>query len=119
MRLLVVRCLAFVVVQALMRARGNAGVNAGTLSSLCSACRAESIFKATAGLSVCVSTVRFGLPWRGFGLFGNWEGRMSVVLSGELCSTGAASYSLTRLFGFGLRFCRRAVCVAGVRSRGT
>ena len=28
-RLLVVRCLAFVVVQALMRARGNAGVNAG------------------------------------------------------------------------------------------
>ena len=54
MRLLVVRCLAFVVVQALMRPRGNAGVNAGTLASLCSACRAESIFKATAGLSVCV-----------------------------------------------------------------
>ena len=53
-RLLVVRCLALVVVQAVMRPRGNAGVNAGTLASLCSACRAESIFKATAGLSVCV-----------------------------------------------------------------
>ena len=65
MRLLVVRCLAFVVVQALMMARGNAGVNAGvnagTLASLCSACRAKAAFKATAGLSVCVSTVSFGL----------------------------------------------------------
>ena len=84
-RLLVVRCLAFAVVQALMRARVNACVNAGTLASLCSACRAESVFKSMAGLSVCVSTVSFGLPWRGFGLFGNWEGRMSVVLSGALC----------------------------------
>ena len=26
---------------------------------------------------------------------GNWEGRMSVVLSGALCSTGAASSALT------------------------
>ena len=77
MRLLVVRCLAFAVVQAETMARGNAGVNAGTLASLCSACRAESIFKATAGLSVCVSTVRFGLPWRGFGLFGKL-GRQNV-----------------------------------------
>ena len=32
---------------------------------------------------------------RGFGPFGNWEGRMSVVLSGALCSTGAASSALT------------------------
>ena len=95
MRLLVVRCLVFVVVQAVMRPRGNAGVNAGTLASLCSACRAESIFKATAGLSVCVSTVSFGLHRRGFVYSGNWEGIMSVVLSGELCSTGAASSALT------------------------
>ena len=95
MRLLVVRCLAFVVVQALMRPRVNAGVNAGTLASLCSACRAESIFKATAGLSVCVSTVSFGLHRRGFVYSGNWEGIMSVVLSGALCSTGAASSALT------------------------
>ena len=94
-RLLVVRCLAFVVVQALMRPRVNAGVNAGTLASLCSACRAESIFKATAGLSVCVSTVSFGLHRRGFVYSGNWEGRMSVVLSGAICSTGAASSALT------------------------
>ena len=94
MRLLVVRCLAFVVVQAVMRARVSSGVNAGTLASLCSACRAESIFKATAGLSVCVSTVSFGLHRRGFVYSGNWEGRMSVVLSGALCSTGAASSAL-------------------------
>ena len=85
----------FVVVQAETMARGNAGVNAGTLASLCSACRAKAAFKATAGLSVCVSTVSFGLQRRGFGLFGNWERRMSVVLSGALCSTGAASYALT------------------------
>ena len=78
---MVVRCLAFAVVQALMRPRVNAGVNAGTLASLCSACRAESIFKATAGLSVCVSTVSFGLHRRGFVYSGNWEGRMNVVLS--------------------------------------
>ena len=95
MLLLVVRCLAFVVVHALMRPRVNAGAICSTgaassaltgeidsarsasvcafacaRASLCSACRAESIFKATAGLSVCVSTVSFGLPWRGFGLFG-------------------------------------------------
>ena len=95
MRLLVVLCLAFAVVQALMRPRVNAGVNAGTLASLCSACRAESIFKATAGLSVCVSTVSFGLHRRGFVYSGNWEGIMSVVLSGAICSTGAASYALT------------------------
>ena len=95
MRLLVVLCLECAVVQAETMARGNAGVNAGTLASLCSACRAESIFKATAGLSVCVSTVSFGLPWRGFVYSGNWEGRMSVVLSGALCSTGAASSALT------------------------
>ena len=89
------RCLVFVVVQALMRPRVNAGVNAGTLASLCSACRAESIFKATAGLSVCVSTVSFGLHRRGFVYSGNWEGIMSVVLSGELCSTVAASSDFT------------------------
>ena len=61
MRLLVVRCLACAVVQAETMARGrlggSSGVNAGTRASLCSAGRAESIFKATAGLSVCVSTV--------------------------------------------------------------
>ena len=85
----------FVVVQAETMARGNAGVNAGTLASLCSACRAESIFKATAGLSVCVSTVSFGLHRRGFVYSGNWEGIMSAVLSGALCSTGAASSALT------------------------
>ena len=95
MRLLVVRCLVFAVVQALMRPRVNAGVNAGTLASLCSACRAESIFKATAGLSVCVSTVSFVFHRRGFVYSGNWEGIMSVVLSGELCSTDAASSALT------------------------
>ena len=95
MRLLVVRCLTCAVVQALMRPRVNAGVNAGTLAYLCSACRAESIFKATAGLSVCVSTVTFGLPWRGFGLFGKL-GRQNV----------------SRLFG-------RVVCFAGVELRGT
>lgn len=53
MRLLVVLCLVCVVVQAETMARGNAGgssgVNAGTRASLCSACRAESVFKATAG----------------------------------------------------------------------
>ena len=92
---MVVRCLAFVVVQAVMRARVNAGVNAGTLASLCSACRAESIFKATAGLSVCVSTVSFGLHRRGFVYSGNWEGRMSVVCLGAICSTGVASSALT------------------------
>ena len=52
-RLLVVLCLAFVVVQpetmARVNAGGSSGVNAGTLASLCSACRAESVFKATAG----------------------------------------------------------------------
>ena len=94
MRLLVVRCLVFVVVQSETMARGKAGVNAGTLASLCSACRAESAFKATAGLSVYVSTVSFGLQRRGFCLFGNWESRMSIVLSGALCSTGAASSDL-------------------------
>ena len=78
-----------------MRARVMLGVNAGTLASLCSACRAESIFKATAGLSVCVSTVSFGLPWRGFGLFGKL-GRQNER-----------------------RFIGRAVCVAGVRLRCT
>ena len=95
MRLLVVRCLAFVVVQALMRPRVNAGVNAGTLASLCSACRAESILKATAGLSVCVSTVSFGLHRRGFVYSGNWEGRMSAVCLGAICSTVAESSALT------------------------
>ena len=49
----------------------------------------------TEGRSVCVSTVSFGLPWRGFGLFGKL-GRQNV----------------SRLFG-------RAVCVAGVRLRCT
>ena len=63
MLLLVVRCLAFVVVQALMRKRVNAG-------ALVTAGRTKAAFKSTAGLSVCVSTVSFGLPWRGFGLFG-------------------------------------------------
>ena len=52
MRLLVVRCLVFVVVQALMLERVNAGA---------------------------------------------------------ICSTGAASSALIRLFGFGWSFCRRAV----------
>ena len=49
----------------------------------------------TEGLSVCVSTVSFGLHRRGFVYSGNWEGRMSVVLSGAICSTGAASSALT------------------------
>ena len=40
--------------------RGNAGARA----SLCSAGRAKASFKSMAGLSVCVSTVSFGLPWR-------------------------------------------------------
>ena len=88
MRLLVVRCLALVVVQALMRPRVNAG-------ALGTACRTKAAFKSMAGLSVCVSTVSFGLPWRGFVYSGNWEGRMSVVLSGAICSTGAASPALT------------------------
>ena len=72
--------MAFAVVQAVTVARVNAGVNAGTRASLCSACIAEAVFKSTAGLYVCVSTVSFGLQRRGFGLFGNWEGRMSVLL---------------------------------------
>ena len=38
--------------------------------ALVTAGRTKAAFKATAGLSVCVSTVSFGLPWRGFGLFG-------------------------------------------------
>ena len=108
MRLLVVRCLAFVVVQAETMARGNAG----TLASLCSACRAESVFKATAGLSVCVSTVSFGLHRRGFVYSVNWEGRMSVVLSGALCSTVAASYALTTTARHRFALCRRAVGLA-------
>ena len=49
-RLLVVRCLVFAVVQALMRARVNAG-------ALLTAGRAKDAFKSTDGLSVCVSTV--------------------------------------------------------------
>ena len=77
MRLLVVRCLVFAVVQAETMARVNAGVNAGTPASLCYAGRAESVFKSTAGLSVCVSTVSFGLQRRGFGLFGKL-GRQNV-----------------------------------------
>ena len=65
MRLLVVRCLAFAVVQSETMARGNAGgssgVNAGTMDFLCSAGRTKAAFKSMAGLSVCVSTVSFGL----------------------------------------------------------
>ena len=49
-RLLVVRCLAFVVVQAETMARGrsscSSGVNAGTRASLYSAGIAEAVFKA-------------------------------------------------------------------------
>ena len=37
----------------------------------------------------------FGLKRRGFVYSGNWEGRMSVVLSGALYSTGAALSALT------------------------
>ena len=65
MRLLVVRYLAFKVVRALMRARHVTAVSA------------ESVFKATAGRAVFVSTVSFGLQRRGFGLFGNL-GRQNV-----------------------------------------
>ena len=64
MRLLVVRCLACAVVQAETMARGSSGVNAGTMDFLCSAGRTKAAFKSMAGLSVCVSTVSFGLPWR-------------------------------------------------------
>ena len=56
-RLLVVRCLVFVVVQALMRKRVNAG-------ALVTAGRTKAAFKSMAGLSVCVSTVSFGLHRR-------------------------------------------------------
>ena len=91
-RLLVVRCLAFVVVQAETVARGSSGgssgVNAGTRASLCSAGIAEAVSKSTDGLSVCVSTfsaicVRVSVRFA------------SVLLSGALCSTGAASSALT------------------------
>ena len=104
--------------------RGGSGVNAGAAGN-------------------GVSTVRFGLPWRGFGLFGNWEGRMSAVCFGALYLTGAASYALTHPVRFWLsllRAVRRSVAgalvgtewiqsnamklrrecgCAGVRSRGT
>ena len=109
MRLLVVRCLAFVVVNALMRARVNAGVNAGTRASLCSACRAESVFKSMAGLSVCVSTVSFGFPWRGFGLFGKL-GRQNVRrLFGRALLNGGGIVRFDWGNRFSWSFCRRAL----------
>ena len=88
-------------------ARGNAGFNAGrsvvravmrkrvNAGALVTAGRTKAAFKATAGRSVCVSTVSFGLHRRGFVYSGNWEGKTSAVLSGAICSTGAASSALT------------------------
>ena len=43
------------------RLGGSSGVNAGTMDFLCSAGRTKAAFKSMAGLSVCVSTVSFGL----------------------------------------------------------
>ena len=91
-----------------MRKRVNAG-------ALVTAGRTKAAFKSMAGLSVCVSTVSFGLPWRGFGLFGNWEGRMSAVCFGALYLTGAASYALTHPVRFWLSLLR-AVRRSVVRS---
>ena len=79
MRLLVVRCLAFAVVQALMRARGNAGASGKegrSQSRLRFDCQRS---KCSGARSVCSGT---------------WEGKTSAVLSGALCSTGAASSAL-------------------------
>ena len=74
------RCLAFAVVQALMRARGNAGASGKegrSQSRLRFDCQRS---KCSGARSVCSGT---------------WEGKTSAVLSGALCSTGAASYALT------------------------
>ena len=91
---------------------GNAGVNAGTLASLCSACRAESVFKATAGLSVCVSTVSFGLQRRGFCLFGNL-GRQNVRrFIGRALFNGCGFVRFDWGNRFSWSFCQRAVVFA-------
>ena len=120
---LVVRCLVFVVVQAETMARGNAGVslgvNAGTLASLCSACKAESVFKATAGLSVCVSTVSFGLQQRGFCLFGKLGRQNERRFIGRALFSGGSFVGFDWGNRFSWSFCLRAVCFAGVMSRCT
>ena len=94
-------------------ARGNAGARA----SLCSAGRAKAAFKSMAGLSVCVSTVSFGLHRRGFGLFGKL-GRQNVSrfigrdLFKGVCIVGFDGGKRLRQLGIGSRFCRRAVVLA-------
>ena len=94
------------VVQALMRPRVNAG-------ALVTACRTKAAFKSMAGLSVCVSTVSFGLPWRGFGMFGNF-GRQNDrrFIGRDLFNGGSFAGFDWGKIGFGLRFCLRAVVLA-------
>ena len=78
MRLLVVRCLVFVVVQALMRKRVNAG-------ALVTAGRTKAAFKSMAGLSVCFPPSASVCSGADSVCSGNWEGRMSAVCLGALC----------------------------------
>ena len=73
---------------------GNAGVLGASFSCAVFCVRGGSGVNAGAAGNG-VSTVSFGLPWRGFGLFGNWEGRVSAVCLGAICLTGAASSALT------------------------
>ena len=95
-----------------MRPRVNAGVNAGMLASLCSAGIAKAAFKATAGLSVCVSTVSFGLQQRGFCLFGKL-GRQNVSrLFGRDLFNGGSFVGFDWGNRFSCSFCRRAVVFA-------
>ena len=97
-RLLVVRCLEFAVVQALIRARGSSGAICVLLAepkTLSKRRRVESVAfdlqrtrsKCSGALSVCRGADSV--------CSGTGECRMSVVLSGALCSTRAASSDLT------------------------
>ena len=88
-----------------MRKRVNAG-------ALVTAGRAKAAFKSMAGLSVCVSTVSFGLHRRGFGLFGKL-GRQNVRrFIGRALFNGGGIVGFDWGNRFSWSFCRRALCCA-------
>ena len=87
--------------------------------ALCSAGIAEAVLKATAGLSVCVSNVSFGLQRRGFGLFVNLVRQNVRSFIGRALFNGRGIVGFEVGKRFILRFCGRSVMRARVRSRGT
>ena len=130
MRLFVARCLACAEVQSVMQTRVNAGalcLTGAASSALTPPVRFRLALLRARGL-LCVrraepkplSKRRRVHPFafrpsasvcRGADSVcsGNWEGRMSVVLSGVICSTVAASFALTTTARHRFALCRRAV----------